>query len=69
MCRNPHSSSMKHEFESKSACRIMVDLLSDGTDHTIQRDELMAASCSSFNIKSTMALFWPLPLPNFERQG
>ena len=32
-CRN--SGSMKLEFESKSACRIMVDLLSDDADHTV----------------------------------
>ena len=49
---------MELEYETKSAYRIMTGLLSDDTGHivdTILRDELTAASCSSFNTKSTIA--------------
>ena len=34
-CRNLHSSSMKLEFDFKSAYRIMVDLLCGDADHTV----------------------------------
>ena len=60
-CRNLCSGSMKREFESKSACRIMVDLLSDDADHTvdtIKKRQVDGSSCSSFNTKSTVASYF-----------
>ena len=43
---HPHSGSMKLEYKSKSACRIMVDWLSDDTVNTIQKEQVDG----SFNV-------------------
>ena len=37
---------MKLEYETKSACRIMVDLLSDDTDHTVNTIQKERVYCS-----------------------
>ena len=37
---------MKLEYETKSACRIMADLLSDDTDHTVNTIQKERVDCS-----------------------
>ena len=37
---------MKLEYETKSACRIMADLLSDDTDHTVNTIQKEQVDCS-----------------------
>ena len=37
---------MKIEYETKSACRIMADLLSDDTDHTVNTIQKEQVDCS-----------------------
>ena len=37
---------MKIEYETKSACRFMADLLSDDTDHTVNTIQKEQVDCS-----------------------
>ena len=60
MCRHPCSGSVKLEFES---CRIMVDCLMILIIQLADAiHELVAASCSSFNMKYTIASFFKLAI-------
>ena len=61
-CANPHVNILfwfhEHEYETKSACRVMADLLSGDTDHTFNTMQKERVDCSwflSFNTKSIVS--------------